>query len=99
MVRMSTILCGALAVLFLGLPACDSGGGGGEGPAVVLDGVRALRIAADAQVLGTGMSLQFTATVERDDGSTEVVTDRVTWASSDPAVATFDEISLISTMY
>jgi trimeric autotransporter adhesin len=110
---MSRMLNIFLPLLFtLALFACGGGGGGGDdsnapdpGPAKKLTSLQIttnpVGTQARAEVdpkIPLGIDTQYQAIGAYSDGSTEDLTTKVSWSSSDPAIATIDESGLAKAM-
>jgi len=88
----------SLVLLVLGvvLTACGGGSGGDSSTPPVQPAVPSLTsidITPNTTALPAGASLAFTAMGNYDDGSSENVTSKVTWSSTDTTVATIDPVS------
>ena len=84
------LLSVAVSVLWTGCTAVSIGGPGG--PGVHLTGISVTPTSADIPV---GTNQQFTATGTFSDGGMSNLSAKATWISSDPTVATVDNVGLV----
>lgn len=87
------VLCAS--VLALVLSACSGGGASSKPP--TSPSLRSISIAPASPSITAGLTQQLTATGTFSDGSTQDLTNSVTWASSDTSIATVSASGLVTT--
>lgn len=82
----------AVLILTLALTACGGGGGGGGGSGAISPEIplASIAVSPEAVTLPVGLFRQFTATGNFEDGSSQDITDSVTWSWDNPALASVD---------
>jgi uncharacterized protein YjdB len=89
--NIAKLLRSALPLAALLLAACGGAGGGGKTPAQPIPAtLTAITITPLSATLAKGQIASFSATGKYSDASTQNLTSFVTWASSNPVVATID---------
>ena len=82
------VAIGLIAILLLGVVACSSPT---SKAAATLSSIAVAAASPDNSAnLAVGATQQFTATGTYSDGTTPDISSQVTWASSDPSIATID---------
>jgi 6-phosphogluconolactonase (cycloisomerase 2 family) len=78
------------------LMAC--GGGGGNTPPKPVPTLSSVTVTANTAPIGQGATMQMVATGSFSDGSTQNLTNAVTWSSSATSVATVSATGLVTTL-
>ncbi|MGH9505202.1 MAG: beta strand repeat-containing protein [Terriglobales bacterium] len=75
-----------------------TGGGGSTPPPTTTPSLVSLVLSPGVASVAPGLSEQFTATGQYSDGSSQVVTNALTWSSSDTSVATIGNAGLANAL-